>query len=555
VQRHVAQKILFAESPSRAAIVELALPKADATQVAINVWRNHNFETLGTLLEPYSLFGRWLPAFRLGAYDDSLSFDGWQPAAAELLWLDSERAASSASSTAWIDWLHERLGELRARSHAPILVATWPRAGVEPAALRAICERVVALYFVDLQELCSAHAVELLDARTAALLGSPISKTAQLLIARELACRTLPALLFPPIKALALDLDETLYAGVLGEDGVTGVRLTAGHRTLQQHLKALRERGVYLSLVSRNELSDVEQLFEVRTDFPLKIQDFSAVEASWDDKALALRRVAEHLRIGLDALLFIDDNTGELAAVSAALPALQTLHAEPQAELTQRALSYYPGMWRQWSSAEDNLRVADMRALAVREALAQRTCDASDYVRSLQVKLTLRHNPIDQLERLSELSLKTNQFNLALKRWGLATLRQYCSMPGCSVVSVQLGDRLSESGVIALLCAHVQKGTLRVQELCISCRALGRRLEHSIVLLALRTVPGFQGCSQIVFDIVPGPRNQPALRWLADVCGATSVPTTRHERALTVAEVNDFEAPVGLTVELRAEGS
>lgn len=546
LQRHSAQQILFCAQPRRADILDLKLPQADATRVAINVWRNHNFETLSALIEPYSLFGRWLPTWRSSAYDDSLSFEGWQPAAAELIWLDSERLAAATKPDAWLTWLEQRLQTLRALSHAPIVLATWLRAEQTAAALHALCERLPEVYLLELLQLCRAHAVELLDARMAALSGSPVAKAAQLVIARELACHALPAVLFPPIKAVALDLDETLHAGVLGEDGVTGVRLSEGHRALQQELEALRERGVYLCLISRNELRDVESLFELRTDYPLRLQDFSAIEVSWDEKVAALRRAAERLRVGVDALLFVDDNAGELAAVAAALPALHTVHAKPEAEETQRALSYYPGLWRFRSGAADKLRVADLHANAAREQLASQLSDPGEYFRSLQIKLTFRYNPLDQLERLAELCLKTNQFNLALKRWSAATLREYLRLPDTSIASVQLQDRLSDSGVIAVLCARREHGVLHVQELCISCRALGRRLEQSIVMLAVRGMPNFQGCVQVAFDVALGPRNQPALHWLAAALGHTA-PLRDGSYQLPAAQIRDFEAPSGIT--------
>lgn len=544
--RHAAQKVLFCARPSRADILDLNLPKTDAARVAVNVWRNHNFETVSALVEPYSLFGRWWASWNLSAYDDSLAFEGWQPAAAELIWLDSERVASTAAPDVWLSWLEQRLQTLRAHSHAPILLVTWAR---DESALHAMCERLPEVHLVDLRELCSRHAVALLNERTAALSGTPVGNAAQLVIARELACRALPALLFPAIKAVALDLDETLHAGVLAEDGVTGVRLTDAHRDLQQQLKALRERGTYLALVSRNDPRDVEQLFAARTDYPLRIQDFSAVEVSWEEKPVALQRIAARLRIALDAMLFVDDNAGELAAVAGALPALHTLHAQPEADLTQRALEYYPGLWRFRAGAADRLRIADMHANAAREELATRANDPAEYFRSLQIKLTIHYNVLGQLERLAELSLKTNQFNLTLKRWGVTTLRDYLALPDTCIASVHLQDRLSDSGVIALLCARKQADVLRVQELCISCRALGRRLEDSIVMLALRGMPYFRSCTSVLFEAVVAPRNQPALHWLQNALGRAE-PVQQGSYELPASRVHDFAAPGGVIVQV-----
>jgi FkbH-like protein len=525
LQRHAAQNTLFCAQPARADLLELSLPTQDAQPLTINVWRNHNFETLSQLIEPYSLFGRWHAHWNLSAYDDTLLFEGWQPAAAELIWLDAERAGDSA-------WLAHRVAALRALTRAPILLASWL-----PAA--DALQEIADVYVLDLRELCRTFDVPLLNERTAALAGTPISKQAQPLIARELGCRALPALLFPPIKGIALDLDDTLHAGVLAEDGAHGVQLTDAHRTLQLQLKALRERGVYLCLVSRNEPRDVAQLYEARADYPLRPADFSVIEVSWNDKPAALQRCTEHLRIAPDALLFVDDNAGELAASSAALPSLHTLHAQPDAALTLRALDHYPGLWRFRTGAADAVRIADLQANTERTALAARALDPDAYFRSLQVQLSFRYNAPSELERAAELSAKTNQFNLALKRWNVASLREYLSLPDASIVSVQLQDRLSDSGVIAVLCAHRQGPTLRVEELCISCRALGRRLEHSIVMLALRALPGLRGCTDVEFAVAEGARNQPALRWLEDIL--------QRSPTLPAARVHSFAAPSGIT--------
>lgn len=532
-QRHTAQTVLFNAHPLRDVILGLSLPKGDATRVQINVWRNHDFETVSPLIEPYSLFGRWCPSWNLSAYDDTLSFEGWQPAAAELIWLDGGRVASADDSAAWLE---QRLQALRMRSLAPIVVATWL------PDLHAVCERLAEVYFVDLQRLCEANGVELLDPHARSL-----SHDAQIVIARELACRALPAVLFPPIKAVAVDLDDTLHAGVLAEDGAQGVELTEDHTAFQQQLKALRARGVYLALVSRNEQSDVEQLFAVRTDYPLRLEDFSAVEVSWDDKAIALQRIAARLRTTLDAVLFIDDNAGELAAMAAELPALHTLHAQPQAAYTHRALSYYPRLWRFRMNRADRLRIADTNANDARAELAARLSDPAEYFRSLQIKLHVSFDPPEQLERLGELSLKTNQFNLALQRWGAAKLREYLARPDTSIAAVQLQDRLSDSGVIAVVCARRQGPKLRVEELCISCRALGRRLEHSIIMLALRGMPIFKGCSHVVFQAAVGPRNQPALHWLEGTLGRAG-PIKQGSYEMPVSQVINFELPCGVQV-------
>ncbi|MFN3786445.1 MAG: HAD-IIIC family phosphatase, partial [Thiothrix sp.] len=373
---------------------------------------------------------------------------------------------------------------------------------------------------------CAEAGVDLIDRRIAVATGSPVSNPAQAVIARKLACHWFPAALSPPIKALALDLDNTLHKGVLGEDGVHGVELTPQHQALQSAIKALQQQGIFLALVSRNEREDVERLFAERHDYPLKWDDFTVIEVSWGDKASAIARAAAALRIAPDAVLFVDDNIGELAAVTSQLPNVHAIHAHEDASLTQRAIDYYPGLWRWKVTADDVKRNQDMKANALREALLTEVTDTEEYLRNLQVKLVFNHSPQNHLQRIADLCKKTNQFNLALRRFNLAEITErYHSDTSC-VACVQLTDRLSDSGIIGVMVAERHGTQLRIEELCISCRALGRELEDTIILWAIRKMPQFRDCEEVCFRVQHGPRNQPAVKWLAKHLGidAETVP-------------------------------
>lgn len=513
------QAVLFGARPTRLSLQQLDLGGTPARKVAVNVWRNHALEAVASLAQPYFAFGRWQVAFQYKDYDDSLMFAGHSVADAELLWLDSSRYLSNTDFATWAEWLLGRLAVLRGMSSAPIIVATWLEDGEQRQQWQAMADTLPDVYFADIGQVCAAAGVELLDRRIAVATGSPVSNPAQAIIARELACHWLPAALSPPIKALALDLDNTLHKGIVGEDGIHGVELTPQHRALQEAVKAWQQKGIFLALVSRNEQEDVQRLFAERTDYPLRWEDFTVTEVSWGDKASALARVAEALRIAPDAVLFVDDNVGELAAVATHLPQAHILHAHEDASLTQRAIAYYPGLWRWKVTADDAKRNQDMKANAIREALLQEAADPEAYLRNLQVKLTFNHNPTAHLQRLADLCKKTNQFNLALRRFSLAEITERHHSPTACVACVQLSDRLSDSGIIAVLVAELHGAQLRVEELCVSCRALGRELEDSIVLWTIRQMPQFRDCHEVAFRVQHGPRNQPALQWLAKQLG------------------------------------
>ena len=262
MRRYKAQAALFDSRPNRVNLLSLDLQtQVSGEATVVNVWRNHGFEPLQPIIANYAAFRAWPLSFRLSGYDDSFSFGGIQGASVELVWMDSRRILERIAFPEWLEWLQDRLVTLRQLSSAPIVLATWLAEGAQREALRDSLQKFPAVYFADLTEVCETAGVPLLDERSAALAGTPISSRAQLVLARTLACKWLAGAALAPIKAVALDLDNTLHAGVLGEDGVENVVLTPDHKTLQLYIKELQKRGIFIALVSRNELADVEALF------------------------------------------------------------------------------------------------------------------------------------------------------------------------------------------------------------------------------------------------------------------------------------------------------
>ncbi len=185
MNRLEAQHLLFAPAPARLQLQRLEIPKAASQAYTINVWRNHAIEPVLSLVGPYLAFGGWNATFTLGAYDDTLSFTGHNAADLELVWLDSSRYAMPN----WTEWLQGRLLALRGMSKAPIVVATWLQSGDDLNAMQTFVDAQAATYWADLEAISNDAAVPLVDARTAALAGTPIASGVHALIARTLAGR------------------------------------------------------------------------------------------------------------------------------------------------------------------------------------------------------------------------------------------------------------------------------------------------------------------------------------------------------------------------------
>ena len=544
-----AQSVLFAPLPPRLALQQLSVDRPQGRGLVVNVWRNHAIEPLLPLCDPYLAFAGLAVDWRLSAYDDSLSFFGRDDGALDLLWLDSSRYLARMSVEEFAIWLSGRLASLRQVSSAPIVVAGWLPDSRALTIVASGLRDIVDCYWADIGAVCHAAEQPIVDARAAAMSGTPLGAKVHPLVARNLVCHWLCGAMLPPVKAVAVDLDNTLYRGVLGEDGVAGVELTEGHRRLHEALRALRQRGIFLAVVSRNEEADVDALFAERGDFPLRREDFSMLEVSWGEKADGLLRIADHLQIGIDSILFVDDNLGELIAVEQQLMTVQTVHARADAYLTAATIDFFPGLWRWRTTVEDSQRVADMAANDKRRGFLAASGDDSEYFRNLGVHLAIRHKHEPQLPRLAELCGKTNQFNLAVNRLSEVELLRLMARDDAAVCGISLADRLTDSGIVGVVVATRSGQQLLVEELCISCRALGRRLESAMVLSALRSMALFEGCDEVVFAVAVAPRNGPARDWLKVLSGMPTKPCAgRH--AVPASTIAEFELPNGITLEI-----
>lgn len=547
--RYQAQAALFSAVPSYAELISCVFDKPTSPSMQINVWRNHAFEPLIPLIGPYAAFGGWSPDFKLSHYDDTLSFSEWKQSSIELIWFDLRRLIFENRHAA-LSWLAGRLESLRNVSASPIILATWATGYFTSQDLTDISQNTIDCYYADLASIASDASLTLLDKRTESFAGTALARNVQPVIARQLACRWLPAACLPPIKAIALDLDQTLHQGILGEDGLEGVILTSAHRSLQEAVKVLSANGVFIALVSRNEYKDVEELFSKRADYPLRWTDFSAIEVSWSHKGDALLRIADKLRISPDAILYVDDNPGELLSVTDLIPSIHTIYADQAVDKTQRALELYPGLWR-WRVNDDDLRRhQDMKANELRKRVREEnTADEGGYFSSLGVTLAFCLDDLNSLPRMADLSAKTNQFNLSLKRYTQADLDKKRKDKDYCLITVSLQDNLSDSGIIALLVVKKAGQALWVKELCISCRALGRGLEDSIIFGALSRVAELSGYDSVVFEVSHAPRNQPSLDWLCKNIPLKSKPA-EGEHYLPVAHIQQFQFPDGLQIKV-----
>jgi FkbH-like protein len=513
------EPFVFAATPRRLALARL-VPAWPLEPLRLSVLRNRVFEPIASALATFAAYAGWRLDLRLGPYDDALSASGAVASDVELLWLDYARYRLDGDALA--AYVADRASSRAASTRKPVIVASDDRIGRPAATLNsALAERLAGVAGVDLLDLASvARRVgrAYRDERLRALGASDLTDLGALEIALELAFRSLPPVTRPRLKLVAVDLDNTLVDGVIGEDGVDGVAIGPHRQAFARTLADLCARGVLIALVSRNDQSDVERLFEIRRDLPLPRASLFALEAGWGSKAEALARIVERARVGMDSVLFVDDNPGELAAVAAAHPAVHLLSAA-DAGLASRAIATYPGLHGYAVGREDALRTADLNADVARAA-ARATADSEEsFLRSLGVVVELALDDPAAQERAAALSLKTNQFNTSLRRFTVAEIAERVAATDARVVTASLRDRLSDSGIVASIVARGRDRLLDVEEVAMSCRALGRGIEARLLAEGIVWAAASLGCDHARFAFRSGPRNVPARAWLAGLVG------------------------------------
>ncbi len=500
--------VIFAEMPKRSQLLAEVLPEG-LQKIRVNVHRNHSFEMIENAIAPFLAFAGLSAEFVYSDYDDSLNFYDLKPADLELLWLDVERYKNVDLSA----FLKERIAFLQQKSKAPVLlVYTGERdlSGLKDAGLLNF-----ALF--DAFDAAGKLGKDVFDLAKEPFSGTRLSNKASILLAQKLGLQYIPALLKPNLKAVAVDLDNTLYEGILGEDGIDNLVLTEAHRKLQEEIKKLKEKGFFIAVASKNEEEDARKMFARREDFPLRFEDFTTVKINWDGKAGNIAATAKDLNIGTDAILFIDDNPAEIQNVEMAGLNVKTILASSP-EKALRELCLYPGMLKLKSSSEDAIRNKDIQANLERQNLAKQL-SPEEYFKKLGIKLEIVVNPFSRIGRVSELLRKTNQFIYNYRRYTESEVEALMKAQSSCVVTAAMSDNLSDSGIIAILAAKRDSGNrLVVDEMTVSCRALGRNIENPMLFTLLKAAQQKLACGdEVIWPYKQGERNMPALNWLQNI--------------------------------------
>ena len=314
-------------------------------------------------------------------------------------------------------------------------------------------------------------------------------------------------------KCLVLDLDNTLWGGVVGDDGLSGIVLGQGSGQgeafveFQRYVKGLSLRGVILAVCSKNDRENALEPFERHPEMVLRTKDIACFVANWTDKATNLRSIAKQLNIGLDALVFVDDNPSERELVRRELPmvAVPEMPEDPAGyAATLAAAGYFEGLR---TTEEDHVRSQLYQANAEREQMRETATDIGGYLESLRMTMTV--TPFDSLglTRITQLINKTNQFNLTTQRMTEAEVAALMSDPRMVTLQVRLSDRFGDNGIIAVLMARMcPSNEARIGTWLMSCRVLGRKVEEAC-LNVLAEACAARGMKRLVGTYRPTEKN------------------------------------------------
>jgi len=322
--------------------------------------------------------------------------------------------------------------------------------------------------------------------------------------------RTIRPMIQPSVKVLALDLDNVLWGGNLGETEITSLKISNDFpgnifQKIQEKALSLKNYGILLILLSKNNLNEVEEAFS-KLEMPMDLNDFVDKRINWKEKYLNLKEIAQNLNIGYDSFLFVDDQAFEREQMKFNLPNVNVL------QVTEDPLNILNALESCWlfdsyrKSSEDLLRNHDYKMQVKRKSLEKKSITTEEFLKTL--KLVAYITPVNEnnILRVVQMLAKTNQFNLTTRRHPESKIREFLLDSRNILLAISLSDRFGDQGIVGLIIALANESKIHVDSFLLSCRAIGRGLEKAIWVHFLKKVSE-KGFSNIFAEYIPTSKN------------------------------------------------
>lgn len=315
-------------------------------------------------------------------------------------------------------------------------------------------------------------------------------------------------------KCIVLDLDGTLWGGVLGEDGLAGIRLgptPQGRPFLefQQYLLSLFHRGIILAINSRNNPNDVAEAFREHPHMVLREEHFAAVRVNWEDKASNLRALAEEIAIGLDSFVFVDDDPFNRELVRRAFPEVEVVDLPEDPARYVRTFMNLDAFHAFQITSEDQERGKMYASERRRRNLRETVIDFDAYLRGLGLVVTITSVRAMAIPRVAQLTQRTNQFNMTTRRYSEQEIERFVADPRYLVCSAHARDKFGDSGITGVIIVEKGHGTWRIDTFLLSCRVIGRKIEEALLAYLIDRAAR-AGVVTIVGELISTSKNVPA---------------------------------------------
>lgn len=356
-------------------------------------------------------------------------------------------------------------------------------------------------------------------------------------------------------KVLALDCDNTLWGGVIGEDLLSGIKLDPYDYPgnifwrMQHEFAALERQGILLALITKNNLTDIEEALQYHPAMVLRENHFVAKKINWQDKPSNLRVLAEELNIGLDSIIFLDDSSFECEAVRQQLPMVKTIQVPP-------VLSDFPHVVDQIKklflsggiSTESKSKTEQYRQRTGAEELKAQFDTQEQYLASLQLRVELTRNSRAGAVRISELSQKSNQFNLTTRRYSVAEIQQMMESEQSAVYSLVVGDKFGNAGLTGVVIMRYDGLIAYVDNFFMSCRVIGRGIETAIWSRIFADATK-RGCTTLHTEFIPSAKNTQVANFYATLGLPLMKESDDGVKQYSIA-IADFPTPLNSWIEM-----
>jgi FkbH-like protein len=321
-------------------------------------------------------------------------------------------------------------------------------------------------------------------------------------------------------KVLAVDLDNTLWGGIIGEDGFDGIQLGpdppgSHYRDLQQAILDLYHRGIILAVCSKNNDADALEALRSHPQMLLRPEHFAALRINWTEKATNLRSIAAELNLGLDAIAFLDDNPFECEQVRSVLPEVSVIQLGEDPARHAEAIRNFAAFQRLSLSEEDRSRSSYYAGDRLRADLKMTASSLEDFYRSLQMEAHIARVDATTRARIAQLTQKTNQFNLTTRRYTEQQIDDMGNDPRYEVYGVRLKDRYGDNGLVGVAILQFADGEAHIDTFLLSCRVIGRTLETSLLARLVEAARTRQAI-RITGLFLPTKKNGPVRDFYAD---------------------------------------